>query len=236
MIDDTNAMTNMGVPILAEQVANLRKRLAENRKVIEGFSNFVRQSALTNPSQLDTVIRTITAERDKAETETMLMERELANKENQLRELKSENQEKGMREYLEDLLENFDSQKDQKKRDTIQLIIPKSIVHKDNKLEIWVRRNLGSKPSRVLTDCGSESEDAADFGRASASYRPPVGMEQSGASNFSGTLDFCESADLWSYGRSVQAAVSSSSGLSHLEESGSSELKMAGWTGFPPTP
>ncbi len=221
MINDTNSMTNMAVPILSEQVSDLRKRLAENKKVIDGFSSFVRQSALTNPSQLDTVIRTITAERDKAELETMLLERELMNKENQLRELKSENQEKGMREYLEELLENFDSQKDQKKRDIIQLIIPKAIVHKDNKLEIWVRRDLGGKPSGNLTECDSHSpEDAPDFGRRSASYQPPVGMEREG---FSECVEKTESEGHLAF-----------SGLSHLEESGSSELKMAGRTGLEP--
>lgn len=126
MIDETNAMTNIGTPILQEQVTELRKRLNENKKVIEGFSNFVRQSALTNPSQLDSVIRTITAERDKVETESLVLERELATKENQLRELKSENQDKGMREHLKDLLENFGSQNDLKKRDIIQLVLPET--------------------------------------------------------------------------------------------------------------
>ncbi len=74
-----------------------------------------------------------------------------------------------MREYLEELLENFDSQTDLNKRDIIQLIIPKVVVHKDNKLEIWIRRDLGSKPSRAETECGSESEVTADF-RSEKSY------------------------------------------------------------------
>ncbi|HEY8269955.1 MAG TPA: recombinase family protein [Pseudobdellovibrionaceae bacterium] len=226
MIDDTNAMTNMGVPILAEQVLNLRKRLTENKKVIDGFSSFVRQSALTNPSQLDSVIRTITAERDKAETETMLLERELANKENQLRELKSENQEKGMREHLEELLENFDNQEDKKKRDIIQLIIQKAIVHKDNKLEIWIRRDIGSKASKNLTGCASQP----DFGHECASYQPPVGMERRGDLIFSNSGD----SIIGSEDSEVSGVFTASSNLSRSEESGSSELKMAGWTGIQP--
>ena len=36
-----------------------------------------------------------------------------------------EEKDKKIRDYLKDLLENFDSQKDLKKRDIIQLIIPK---------------------------------------------------------------------------------------------------------------
>lgn len=182
------------------------------------------------------MIRTITAERDKAETETMVLERELVIKENQLRELKSENQEKGMREHLKDLLENFDSQDDLKKREIIQLIIPKAIVYKDNKLKLWVRSNLGDRPTRDLTARCSESEFSEDFGHGVASYRPPVGMEQKGDLNFSEKHNCNDSVE-----GSVQAAFSSSpsssssSALSHLEESGSSELEMAGWTGLFPT-
>jgi DNA invertase Pin-like site-specific DNA recombinase len=190
MINETNSMTNIGVPLIEEQAINLRRRLAENRKIIEGFSNFVRTAALNNPSQLDTVIRTITAERDKAETEVLVLERELANKENQLRELKSENHDKGMKEILEELLENFDSQEDKKKRDIIKLIIPRIVIHKENKLTIYVRRDLASKSSRTITACGSR----ADF-------------------------DFRED--------SVQTTDVFQSDLSHLEESGSSGVKMA---------
>ncbi len=72
----------------------------------------------------------------------------------------------------------------------------------------------------------STAHATADFGHASASYQPPVGMEQSGTLNFSGNLNFSE--------ESLLARVSPSSGLSHLEESGSSEVKMAGWTGLEP--
>ncbi len=222
MIEDTNSMTDMGVPFLAEQVTDLRKRLAENKRVIDGFSNYVRQAALSSPSQLESVIRTITAERDKAETETLLLERELANKENQLCELKSENQDKGMRDHLEKLLENFDSQEDLKKRDIIQLIIPKTIVRKGNKLELWVRRELGTPTPQSLrnkSSCGSVS----DFGHEGASYQPPVGMEKNGLFNF---LKTEESGDC------LVKPPLPLSGVSHLEESGSSEFGMAGyfWT------
>ena len=143
MIADTNSMANMGVPLLQEELLVLRKRVQESRQVIEGFSNFVRQAALTNPDKIDAVIRTITEERDKAQTEILLLERELVFKEERLRELKEDRKDKEMREHLEGLLKNFDSQDDLKKREIIQLIIPKAIVHKDNKLEIWVRRDLG---------------------------------------------------------------------------------------------
>ena len=214
MIGDTNALANIGVPILVEEVAGLKRRLAENKKVIEGFSNFIRQSALTEPTQLDQVIRTITAERDKAEIEILLLERELANKENQLRELKSEDQDKKIRDYLKDLLENFDSQKDLKKRDIIQLIIPKIIIHEDNKLEIWVRRDLGEK-SFQLIDSSSNTEYIEGFGQKKASCQPLAGMVTK-KSRFSE--------------KSTLAVVSSSFGLSHIEESGSSELELAGWT------
>lgn len=57
----------------------------------------------------------------------------------------------------------------------------------------------------------------ADFGRARASYQPPVGMEREGVSN---CLE-----------KTKSEGHSAFSGLSHLEESGSSELKMAGQMG-----
>lgn len=222
MITETNAMVNVGVPLIEEQAIDLRKRLAESKKIIEGFSSFVRTAALNNPSQLDTVIRTITAERDKAETEVLVLERELANKENQLLELKSENHDKGMKQILEELLENFDSQEDKKKRDIIKLIIPKIIVHKDNKLTVYVRRDLGGKPSRTIAACGSES----DFGHEWASYQSPIGLERKNISNFVGAFDFKED--------SVQTTDVFQSDLSHLEESGSSGMKLAERTGLEP--
>ena len=224
-------MTNIGVPLLEEQVSDLRKRLQENKKIIEGFSSFIRSAALTNPLQLDSVIRTITTERDKAETEVLILERELATKENQLCELKSENQGTGMRDRLKELLEKFDTQGELKKRDIIHLIIPKIIVQKDNKLEIWVRRDLGSKPAKFLTNVSFES----DFGYGSASYQPTAGVEKKGFSNFLGKHGF-EGAKVQNDCVAVSGSPCGgvSSGLSHLEESGSSECELAGLTGLEP--
>jgi hypothetical protein len=214
MISEANSMANMGVPLLQEEVATLRKRVAESRKVIDGFSNYVRQAALTAPDKLDTVIRTITEERDKAQTEIMLLERELVFKEERLRELKDERKDKEMREHLEGLLKNFDSQDDQKKREIIQLIIPRAIIHEDNKLELWVRRDLGNRRIDRETICGTES----DFGRSTASYS--AGAKHGNDAD----INFSESRGIGT----------NRSGLSHLEESGSSEYELAGWTGLEP--
>ena len=52
-----------------------------------------------------------------------------------------------MKQQLEALLQNFDEQEDIKKRSIIQLIIEKAIVHPNNKLELWIRREIDSKNS-----------------------------------------------------------------------------------------
>ena len=221
MIAEANSMANMGTALIQEEVTNLRKRIKEGRQVIDGFSNYVRQAALTSPDKLETVIRTITEERDKAQTEVLLLERELTFKEGRLRELKDDRKDKEMREHLDGLLKNFDSQDDLKKREIIQLIIPRAIVYKDNKLELWVRRDLGGKQTNREANCGRES----DFGHGAASYS--AGTEH-------GThmeINFLEKIE---GGKEPEPSFSYRSGLSHLEESGSSESKMAGWTGLEP--
>lgn len=234
MIDETNQTADQGKNLLADRISELKTKLFENKKVIEGFSNYIRQAALSNPLQLDSVIRTITSERDKAETENLVLERELATSEKQLGELKLENQDKAMRTNLESLLKNFDKQEDKKKRDIIHLIIPRIVVHEDNKLEIWVRRDLSKKSggnfsrgqekfgceSKVTGTWGAAQGVKNHFGQGVASYQSEknsvIGLEQNGLIKFSGEKKFFEFP-----------ASSSSEGLSHLEESGSSEYQMA---------
>ncbi len=112
-----------------------------------------------------------------------------------------------MREHLDGLLKNFDSQDDLKKREIIQLIIPRAIVHQDNRLELWVRRDLGGKQNNHETNCGRES----DFGHGATSYSAFAERGSHTDINFSGTIG------------TGTGTLSNRSVLSHLEESGSSE-------------
>ena len=79
----------------------------------------IRQAALGGAENLESVIRTITQERDKAETEVLVLERELATKESRLSELKGQSRDKGMRDHLKEVLENFDEQDDIRKRNEV---------------------------------------------------------------------------------------------------------------------
>lgn len=155
-----------------------------NRKVIDGFSNYLRQAALTDTNKLETVIRTIGLERDRAETEVQLLERQLANKETQLRELTSEHKDKGLKDYLEQVLENFDNQDDSKKRLIVHTIIPRIEILPKNKLRIHIRTDF-----RGETDpWGRHEHGKSDFGHGVSSYQPPAGMEQGGLDSVLGAV------------------------------------------------
>tara|TARA_B110001454_G_scaffold28073_1_gene27461 strand:+ start:62297 stop:64204 length:1908 start_codon:yes stop_codon:yes gene_type:complete len=216
LLADVKPMAEMGIPFLKEEIRQIKQKINDNRKVIDGFTNYLRQSALTDPTNLEKVIRTISIERDKAETETQFLERDLVNKENQLRELSSEHQEKGLRDYLEQVLENFDNLDDNKKREIIHTIIPKIEVVPKNKLRLHIRTDFRGD-SRKWND-GKRSE--SNFGHEVASYRPPVGMEQSGGSDDS-------EADLNLSDFSTKEAVTPGGNFS-------SRGKLAGWTGLEP--
>jgi DNA invertase Pin-like site-specific DNA recombinase len=174
LLADVQPMTEIGIPLLKEEVSEIKRKIADNRKVVDGFSNYLRQAALTDPTSLETVIRTIGLERDRAETEIQLMERELANKENQLRELNSDKNGKGIKDYLEQVLENFDSQDDNKKREIIHTIIPRIQVLPKNKLLLHVRTDFRGEGR--AWDQGKRH--GPDFGHGVSSYQPPVGMEK----------------------------------------------------------
>ncbi len=163
LIGDTNGMTNIGIPLLQEEVSILKAKVADNRKVVQGFSSYIRQAALNSPESLETVIRTITQERDKAETELLVLERELAIKEIRLKELSTQNQEKDMQEHLGEVLQNFDEQSDLKKRNIVHLIVARAIVHPGNKLELWIRRDLGSSRNSKLSAERTEYNNTHEF-------------------------------------------------------------------------
>ena len=231
IIGESRSLTQIGVPLLQEEVSELRQKVAENKKVVEGFSNYIRQAALKNPESLETVIRTISIERDKAETELTVQERELVHKETRLQELKSQSQEKDLKTYLSETLKNFDELEDFKRRDIIRLIIPRAIIHKANKLELWIRQDLGSKGSKNQNLCGSES----DFGYTNPSYSAAAER------GFSADRISCESSDfsktgLENPGPFCGGAISSSASFLAVthEERSSSKVKMAGWTGLEP--
>ena len=81
------------------------------------------------------------------------------------------------------LLENFDQQKDLKKRDIIQLIIPKAIVKKDNKLELWIRKDLEKYGDKIGTarhpiDSESNKCNASSARHEVSSYPSSMGLEQ----------------------------------------------------------
>lgn len=95
------------------------------------------------------------------------------NKENRLCELNSDQEGKGLKDYLEQVLETFDSQGDNKKREIIQTIIPRIQVVPKNKLRLHIRTDFRSGNSGA-------KNSTADFGHGVASYLSPTGLEQKG--------------------------------------------------------
>jgi len=155
LLAEVKPMADMGIPFLKEEITEIRKKISENRKVIEGFSNYLRQAALTNTNNLESVIRTLGLERDRAETEIQILERELANKESRLDELSTGRKQYGLKEYLDQVLESFDTQADNKKREIIHTIIPKIEVLRANKLRLHVRTDFrGEFSSSSSNKCG----------------------------------------------------------------------------------
>ena len=41
------------ITIIAEDIRQIRQKITDNRKVIDGFTNYLRQSALTDPTNLE---------------------------------------------------------------------------------------------------------------------------------------------------------------------------------------
>src|SRR5262249_17327559 len=138
--------TDMGIPIIKEEIRSIKARITENQKVIDGFSSYLRQAALTNAANLESVIRTISLERDRAETEIQMLERELANKERQLSELTSDRKERSLIEHLQAVLENFDTETDSKKREIIHTLMPRIVVLRKNKLQLHLATDVGGRP------------------------------------------------------------------------------------------
>ena len=178
-------MAEMGVALLKDEIAEIKKKISENRKVIDGFSNYLRQAALGDQNNIENIIRTIGLERDRAEIDIQMLERHLANKENQLSELTSDKQEKGLKDYLVEVLKTFDTQDDAKKRLIIQTIIPRIELLPKNKLRLHIRTDFRDNTRhRQLSNDNSKT----DFGHRGASYQPPVGLETRGEHSILGAV------------------------------------------------
>lgn len=162
LIADVKPMADMGKNLIKNEVSKIKARIKENLKVIEGFTNYLRQAALTDVSSLESTLRTIGLERDRAETENQVLERELANKENQLHELNSDKKEKGLKEFLDQVMKNFDKMSDSKKREIIHTIIPKIQILPKNKLKLFVRTDFKSE--------GQNRESGKDGGERSGYF------------------------------------------------------------------
>lgn len=107
-----------------------------------------------------------------------------------------------MTENLDRILENFDSQDPIKKRHLIEMIVARVIVHKQNKLELWIKK---------------------DFGRERASYSAMAEPGSEGSLNFSGNSQIARNG--------LSASPASKSSVT-VEERSSSGDKLAGWTGL----
>lgn len=176
LLADIKPMADMGIPILREEISEIKKSISENKKIIEGFSNYLRQAALTDTTNLEAAIRTIGVERDRAETEIQLLERNLVNKENQLCELSSDQKGNGLKDYLEQVLKNFDNEEPHKKRLIVHTIIPRIEVLPKNKLRLHLRTDFRGE----FGSSGNNKRKNSDFGHGGASYQPLVGVEQGG--------------------------------------------------------
>lgn len=128
---------NVGVPFLEEEKARFRNKLRDLGRVIESFSDTLRQAALAGQNVAE-LAQSLLDERKKAEGEQIALRAQLEHLEGKTEQFKRNLQGISLRKFLERVMTRFEKLPDTQKKQVIQAVVPKAIVRTDGILEIYI--------------------------------------------------------------------------------------------------
>ena len=150
-----------------QEVKSKMAQLTQLERTLDGFGDYLRKAALGG--ELDRVSEIVISERAKVEQEIQKIKGQIQGLERQTATLREQYQEKALREKMRMALIDLSERCDLQKQQLIRAIVPKIIVHPDNRLDIKInplfRRPDGGvppkggfKPSGTKFVCGKFGE------------------------------------------------------------------------------
>jgi DNA invertase Pin-like site-specific DNA recombinase len=121
---------------IEDETKGLKVKVSELQTAIRRFGDYLRTAALDSDSKLDEVCKTINQERRRAEEELAMAISQLDRLEAKQKVLTEKFEEKTIREYLKGIFRDFEKKCSHQKKQLIHALIPKIIVHPDDRLEI----------------------------------------------------------------------------------------------------
>ncbi len=144
----------LGLPLLEENILELKAKIKKMTQMETGFSETIRETALNNPESLSQVIEVLTEERAKVGKELDEFRKQLKEEDEKKRIVTKEFKEKSIRNYIERVLDGFEKKTNEKKKQILQTLVPRIVVHSKSNIEMKVCFGLdychsGGNPVRV---------------------------------------------------------------------------------------
>ncbi len=127
-----------------QEVRSQQSRLLQLQQTTGGFSEYLRKAALSG--ELGKVTELITAEQQKVDAETEVIATQIRFLEARKNSMTERHEEKFLQEKMRRAMSDFSKRCDRQKQQIIQAIIPKIIVHPNNRLEIKINPLFNKSP------------------------------------------------------------------------------------------
>ena len=149
-IETTFSNLDSEVEKIDAEIKGKEAELSRLQQTLDGFGDYLRKAALNGG--LDRITATLATEQEKVDKEIQAITRQVRGLQGQKSNLKEHYQEKALKEKMAEALADFSKRCNLQKQQIIQAIVPKIIVHGNNRLEIKINP-LFKKP----TDDGAGS-------------------------------------------------------------------------------
>jgi DNA invertase Pin-like site-specific DNA recombinase len=121
---------------IEQGIRSQQSRLLQLQQTTGGFSEYLRKAALTG--ELGKVTELITAEQEKVDAETQVITAQLCSLESRKSSMSERHEKTILQDKMRRAMSDFSKRCDRQKQQIIQAIIPKIIVHPNNRLEIKI--------------------------------------------------------------------------------------------------
>jgi DNA invertase Pin-like site-specific DNA recombinase len=125
-----------GLPFIQEEISEIQNKIKECNKVIEGFSTMLRKSVLLGGDNAETIIRTLTEEKESAQKEVLLLQRQLDMLEFKKKSFLDEKRGPALAQKIKAVLKTLDQKPDIEKMQILQSIVKKVVVYGKSKIEV----------------------------------------------------------------------------------------------------
>jgi len=143
----------VGLPLIEEEIPNTQRRVNELERIVSRFSEALQKAALDSDGDLAKVAGTLTAEREKAETELEQCRAQLKALLEKKEQVISKFQNRTVDDYVQRVMEHFDKKDDLQKKAIIQAVIPEIVIHADNSVELRVNPDPSGACTRPPFGC-----------------------------------------------------------------------------------